>query len=108
MTFNVQVNQDELPLTTVMNMLAFDTQHANEFDSNFISIYNNDEDEFDYYVQCLIGVEVENEEEPAKGKTWNLCINGVEEDWTTVCRFNRIVCKEDEIKWKYYSKASGS
>ena len=33
-----------------MNLLAFDKEQGITFDANFISIYNSDEGDFDYYV----------------------------------------------------------
>ena len=84
-----------------MNLLAFDSEQGEDFDANFISIFNYREDDFDYFVQRIMGVGIEDEEEPLNGSIWNVYINDRLEDWTTICKFNRIVCKEDRIYWKF-------
>ena len=50
-----------------MNLLAFDSEKGEDFDANFISIFNHREDDFDYFVQRIIGVGIEDEEEPLNG-----------------------------------------
>ena len=84
-----------------MNLLAFDQEQGEAFDANFISIYNEDEEDFEYYVQRITGIGIENEEQPLKGAIWQVYINDKREDWSMLCKFNRIICKEDRIYWKY-------
>ena len=84
-----------------MNLLAFDSPNEGQIDANFISKFNKKEDEFDYYVQRLLGVDIENEEEPDKGNMWIPFINGKMEHWTFICRNGRIVNNTDDIEWKY-------
>lgn len=85
-----------------MNGIAFDeSEKGNKFDANFIAIMNKDKGIFDYYVQRLLGVGVENEEEPTIGKIWVPYINNKREDWSYLCENNRIIAKEDDIIWRF-------
>ena len=84
-----------------MNLISFDGQQESQLDANFISQYNKEKEEFDYYVQRLVGVDMENEEYPQRGKNWVPYINGKREDWSFICQNNRIVGKSDQIVWKY-------
>ena len=43
-----------------------------------------------------------DEEVPSRGPIWNVYINGILEDWMEIMRYNRIVCKEDMIEWRYH------
>ena len=85
-----------------MNWIAFDRDQGDDFDANFCSSYNAECDEVDYYVQRLVSIEMANEEEPSQGPIWNVYINGQLEDWMEIMRYNRIVCKEDVIQWRYH------
>ena len=91
----------EMLLPTLMNLISFDGQQESQLDANFISQYNKEKEEFDYYVQRLVGVDMENEEYPQRGKNWVPYINGKREDWSFICQNNRIVGKSDQIVWKY-------
>lgn len=85
----------------VMNGIAFDeSEKGQKFDGNFITVLNKDKDEFEYYVQRLLGVGIENEQEPKRGKVWVPYINDKREDWSFLCENNRIIAKEDEILWR--------
>lgn len=54
--FCYETESDELPLMQVMNNLAFEaSEQGRKFDANFISVYNPEKKEFEYYVQRLIG-----------------------------------------------------
>ena len=44
---------------------------------------------------------MENETDPLTGKVWVPYINNKREDWTYLCDSNRIICKEDEILWRF-------
>ena len=86
----------------VMNQMAFkEGEQAKIFDANFISMYNKDKNEFEYYIQRLIGMEIEDESSLASGKKWVPYINSKREDWTFLCENNRIVCHEDEILFRF-------
>jgi len=85
-----------------MNGIAFDeTEKGNKFDANFIALMNEKKGDFDYYVQRLMGLQIENEENPISGKIWVPYINNKREDWSFLCENNRIVAKEDEIVWRF-------
>ena len=84
-------------LTDIMNHLFLKDQ----FDANFISVYNKELEQFDYYVERLMGVDIKNEKNPLLGEMWHPYINGTKEDWSVLCHKNRLVHKEDEIIWKY-------
>ncbi len=85
-----------------MNSLAFkESEQAKIFDANFISMYNKEKKEFEYYIQRLIGLEIQDESQPTSGKNWIPYINSKREDWTFLCENNRIVCHEDEILFRF-------
>lgn len=92
---------DELLLPSLMNCLAFDPEQERRADANFVSRYNRTKDDFDYFVQRLMGVEMDNEMAPESGKVWLPFINGRREDWTFICQNNRIVTKKDLVVWKF-------
>ena len=85
----------------LMNSVAFDQKSEMQVDANFISKYNDSQQDFDYYVQRLLGIEMEYEETPQNGKIWVPFINYKREDWTFICRNGRIVAKSDSIVWKF-------
>ena len=101
MQFSYQTETDEMPIMQVMNAFAFDEDKGDKVDGNFISIYNDKRGDFDYYVQRLLGVGIENEDDPSSGKVWVPYINNKREDWSSLCDSNRIVGKEDEIVWRF-------
>lgn len=72
-----------------MNLVGFDGKNGEEVDGNFISIYNPDTDRYEYYVQRLIGVEIENEYAPLKGRCWVPYINNVKQDWDMIVEENK-------------------
>ena len=84
-----------------MNAIAFNSDTEKLVDANFISIYNEREKDFDYYVEKLLGINIENEENPTVGNVWVPFVNGKREDWTHICRNGRIVEKKDQIVWKF-------
>ena len=84
-----------------MNAFAFDEDKGEKVDGNFITHFNEKKGDFDYYVQRLLGVGIENEIDPAAGKIWVPYINNKREDWSSLCDNNRIVGKEDEIIWRF-------
>jgi len=102
MEFRYDSEDCELPLMQVMNSLAFESgEKGRKFDANFISIFNKEKNEFEYYIQRLCGKEIENEENPKVGKIWVPYINRKKEDWSYICENNRIVAKEDEIMFRF-------
>ncbi len=88
-----------------MNVFGFGSNgtdsDVDKFDCNFISVYNSQEDDFDYFVERLCGLSIHNQIDP--GCLWHVYINGALEDWTTICRFGRVVRPADTIEWKFHS-----
>ena len=92
---------DKEPITDLMNSFLFTSAIDDDLDANFISIYNKYTDSSDYYIQRIGGYEIENEEEPNKGKMWNCYINKEKIDWTYVCNNNRVISMNDEVELRY-------
>ena len=92
---------DKEPITDLMNSFLFTSAIDDDLDANFISIYNKYTDSFDYYIQRIGGYEIENEEEPNKGKMWNCYINKEKIEWTYVCNNNRVISMNDEVELRY-------
>ena len=92
---------DKEPITDLMNSFLFTSAIDDDLDANFISIYNKYTDSFDYYIQRIGGYEIENEEEPNKGKMWNCYIIKEKIDWTYVCHNNRVISMNDEVELRY-------
>ena len=92
---------DKEPITDLMNSFLFTSAIDDDLDANLISIYNKYTDSFDYYIQRIGGYEIENEEEPNKGKMWNCYINKEKIDWTYVCNNNRVISMNDEVELRY-------
>lgn len=55
---------DSITLTRLMNFLGFANDNKEKFNVNFMSIYNDDSEEFEYIVERLIGVQVESVKTP--------------------------------------------
>ena len=53
--FSYQTESDELPLMQIMNAVAFDEEKGQQFDGNFISVLSKERDDFEYFVQRLLG-----------------------------------------------------
>jgi hypothetical protein len=102
-TFEVELEYDELPLSRVMNTLSFHESQGEQFDANFISVYNKAQDLFEYYVQRLIGVEITEEKQPLKGKMWVPYINGVKMLWNEVCLVDKRVKFDDDVVWEFHN-----
>ena len=100
-SFFLKYELDIIEFPMLMNLLAFDKVIGNAFDANFISKYDEHLHEFQYYVQKLIGIEIENETYPNSGKIWIPFINSIKENWTEICNKNRIIIKTDFIQWKF-------
>jgi hypothetical protein len=81
--FIYETDSAELPLMHVMNTLAFEqSMQSKILDANFISMYNADKKDFEYYIQRLVGIEISRPEKPAAGKIWVPYINARREDWS--------------------------
>lgn len=54
--FKIKESKATLHIVDLMNFIFYDKSQAPIFDANFISIYNKDRSDFDYFVQRLMGV----------------------------------------------------
>lgn len=86
---------DEMPLTTLMNIIAFNEKDSAIFDANFISVHNKESDTFSYYIQRLVGIE----RNPKTGKEWIIYINKAKHTWDEVCQQNIRIHPQDNIVW---------
>ena len=59
-SFKHSSEHDYMIFTDLMNSIAFGAQ-TDEVDANFISVYNPDQVCYNYFVQRLLGVGIENE-----------------------------------------------
>ena len=93
-------SSDEMLMTEVINSVFFSKEYSNEIDANFITFYNPEKNEFNYYIQRLIGYEIDdniiNNE-----KFWIVYINKLKYDWSFLCNKNRILRKNDEIEFRF-------
>ena len=48
-----------------------------------------------------MGVPIENEKNPLKGKMWVVYINMKKIDWNFICDKNLLINKDDLVVWKY-------
>ena len=55
-TFTHGDDYDSITLTRLMNFLSFANDDKEKFNANFMSIYNESSEEFEYIVERLIGV----------------------------------------------------
>jgi len=90
----------------VMNSICFGRTTAVPeplVDGNFISIYNAKTGRFHYFCHRLNNIEIENAENPAKGKMWVVFINGKKENWDLLVENNyKIYLKRGvKILWKF-------
>lgn len=86
---------DEMPVTALMNILAFSEKDSVRFDANFISAYDKVLDKFEYSVQRLVGIEKNLETR----KEWILSINKVKYSWDQICQDNLRIKPQDSIIW---------
>ena len=49
----------------------------------------------------VLGVEIEDANQPSNGKMWVCYINDKKEDWDLIIECNHQISKEDHITWKY-------
>ena len=93
-------NKEKLSLVELMNKICFDSKYSTELDANFISKFNKDIDDYDYFIQRLDGCEIKEDNSMRKAK-WNVYINEIKEEWSHICRHNRMISKQDNIELKY-------
>ena len=92
--------KDYMLLSDLLNRIFFGGEN-DELDANFTSKYNKKKDEFEYYIQRLVGLEIENEEEPLEGKIWVPYINQNKYNWSYLCCNNRVINGGDQLELKY-------
>jgi hypothetical protein len=92
--------KENILVSELMNLLCFNSKYMSELDANFISVYNKNIDEFEYFIQRLLGYEMNDK------YSWVPYINDVKERWTDICQNNRLVFKSDKIEFKYEQNSS--
>ena len=107
MRFEEWLDADEIQLSDLMNVFGFGqngvASDEDRFDCNFISLYNEQDDDFDYFVERLCGIAIENSNEPRQSPAlWHVYINEKLEDWSAAVRFGRRVCPSDQIEWRLH------
>ena len=90
-----------MPLYKLMNYMAFHEVNGRTLDANFISRYDQQNDKFDYYVQRLFTVQMEDEKNPKRGKNWVVYINNRKTIWADACERDVPVKAKDEVVWRY-------
>jgi hypothetical protein len=91
---------EEMLITDIINSAFFSKENAADLDANFISIYDPKNKMFNYYIQRLIGYEIDDEN-PEGGKLWMVYVNRTRFDWSFLCSKNRILKKNDEIEFRF-------
>ncbi|CAD8089081.1 unnamed protein product [Paramecium sonneborni] len=87
-------------IMNVMNGICFSEKVSDKCDGNFISLYDPIDDRFHYYVQKLDGIEIDNSNEPLKGKIWIPYINEKRQDWDILVENNTRISITDHLLWK--------
>lgn len=93
--------KESMTLIDLVNIACFNSKYSQELDGNFITKYSREKDEYDYFIERLVGYRLENEKDPYKGKIWVPYINGQKEDWSFLCQRNRIITKQDDLCFRY-------
>ena len=88
---------DEMPLTALMNFVSFSEKDLHQFDANFISKRNANDDNFTYFIQRLAGLE-RNEE---KSMDWVIYLNKKLLSWNEIVQRNIKVKPEDNLVCSY-------
>jgi hypothetical protein len=91
---------EEMLLADIINSAFFSNEYAEDIDANFISIYDSEAGEYHYYIQRLIGYEID-EENPQRDKVWTCYINRQKYDWSHLCNYNRVLRKGDEVEFRF-------
>lgn len=107
-TVTYRAKSDRVPITELINLFFFTSKTEADLDANFISVYNKKTEAFDYYIQRLAGFEIENEENPSKGKMWNFYMNSKKKDWSDICRKNKVIYYKDDLEIKYEAEGNGN
>jgi hypothetical protein len=101
MFITIENEKESIIFFELINIACFNSKYSQELDGNFITIYNKEKDEFDYFIERLVGHKIENERNPYLGKIWVPYINSEKEDWSIICQKNRIISKQDDICFRF-------
>ena len=88
-----------------MNHFLFDPVNSTQFDANFISIYSPNHNRFQYFIQRLVGLELENEDDPYLGKRWIAYINDMRIEWDEICEKEQNIMPSDVVRFQFESIA---
>ena len=99
--YSVKDEYDEIPLARLMNKLCFASPHANELKTNFVSVYNKKTDEFEYYIESMLGHSPKLDSLPVSGSQWCVYINNVKTSWNQVCGSETRVSTSDKMIFTY-------
>jgi hypothetical protein len=97
----VKDEYDEMPLARLMNKLCFASSHANELKTNFVSVYNKQTDEFEYYIESMLSYSPKLDSLPVSGSQWYVYINNVKTSWNQVCGSDTRVSTYDKVVFTY-------
>ena len=78
---------------------------SEEMDANFISEYEPTTDTFHYYIQRLLGYEIDEEKKETSPK-WNLYINNKKIDLSEAVNNNLMISKKDKLELKYEKESN--
>ncbi len=100
-TATFEIEKENILVYELVNNICFNSKVGDSLKANFTNRYNKEIDDFDYFIESLYGEGIENEEDPYKGKMWVPYINGNKEDWSEICRKNRVITAVDDVEFKY-------
>lgn len=99
--FRYQSDYEELQLTSVTNFLLFDHTQSAAFNANFISVFSSHLKRFQYFIQKLAGVSMENEDSPFDGRQWVAYINDNRHEWDAICEKELIIKHSDSVNFEF-------
>jgi hypothetical protein len=99
--FKYDSDYEEMPLGTLMNFFLFDHVQSSNFNANFISKYSPELKRYQYFIERLAGVTMENEEHPYKGSQWVVYLNDMKHEWDTLCDKETVVRPIDSIRFHF-------
>mmetsp|Transcript_209 Transcript_209/g.254 ORF Transcript_209/g.254 Transcript_209/m.254 type:complete len:121 (-) Transcript_209:43-405(-) len=100
--FIVKDEYDEVPVSRLMNLLCFASNHSDSLDANFLAIYNLQTDSHTYLVERLLGARAD---EGSSGKAWIPYVNGKKSEWHTICEQDTRVTPNEEIVWRFETRS---
>jgi len=96
-----EIDREKIILFELVNNICFNSKFGEILDANFINKYNENIDNFDYYIERIYGKKIENDKNPEQGKMWIPYINNHKEDWSDICRKNRVITSSDTVEFIY-------